>query len=147
VPNVIAWGVRVVSAVLLAGCLGCSANGSPTRAARKFLDKYYVELDQPAALPVVTGSAERKVREEIQSLREARGGGFEAPAHPRVFYRALSSKPGPTERQREAEYQLSIDGFGVKLEKRIRLLLENGDHGWKVSEFLEADLAEPQRVP
>jgi hypothetical protein len=139
--------VRVVSAVLLAACIGCSASSSPTRAARRFLDKYYVELDQPAALEVTTGSAERKVRDEIQSLREARGGGMQAPAHPRVFYRELNSRPGATDRQREAEYQLSIDGFGVKLEKRIRLILENGDHGWRVSEFLETDLVAPQRVP
>jgi hypothetical protein len=139
--------VRVVSAVLLAGCIGCSASSSPTRAARRFLDKYYVELDQPAALDVVTGSAERRVRDEIQSLREARGSGMEAPPHPRVFYRHLSSAPGSSDRQREEDYQLSIDGFGVKLEKRIRLMLENGEQGWKVREFLEADLADPQRVP
>jgi hypothetical protein len=139
--------VRVVSAVLLAGCVGCSANGSPTRAARRFLDKYYVELDQQAALDVVTGSAERRVREEIQSLREARGGDMEAPPHPRVFYRHRSSHPGANDRQREEEYQLSIDGFGVKLQKRVLLMLDKGDQGWKVREFLEADLAEPQRVP
>jgi hypothetical protein len=139
--------MRVVFAVLLAGCVGCSASSSPTRAARKFLDKYYVELDQKAALEVATGSAERKVRDEIQSLREARGAGMEAPPHPRVFYKALSSKPGPNDRQREEDYQLSIDGFGVKLQKRIRLIVEDVGGAWKVSEFLEADLAAPQLVP
>jgi hypothetical protein len=134
--------VRFVSAALLAGCVGCIPSDSPIGVARRFLDKYYVELDQQAALQVTTGPAERRVRDEIELLREARRSGLEPTVRPSVYYRKVRTKVGASDREREVEYELSIDGAGVKLKKRIRLMLENGEHGWKVREFLEADAAQ-----
>src|SRR5260221_11745647 len=57
------------SAALL---LACGSMTDPARVADKFVDKYYVESDQNTALPLTTGVAQMRLKEELALTAEAR---------------------------------------------------------------------------
>ena len=67
---------------LAVSCLfaGCSSQPAPADVAGRFLDKYYVETDQRAALPLCAGPAARRIAAEIVDLDRARRQGLPAPA-------------------------------------------------------------------
>ncbi|HUB06394.1 MAG TPA: hypothetical protein VMB50_05315 [Myxococcales bacterium] len=121
---------------------GCFSDRSPSDVERRFLDKYYLEVDQAAALALSVGPARNRIQDEIADLAEARREGLEsAPAHPRMSYRKLSDRPPPAPGQREVEYRLSIDSSGVRFDKLVDLVLEQDAGRWRVRNFAETDMA------
>ena len=134
---------RLSPACLLCLALaGCFSDRSPRDVERRFLDAYYLEVDQPAALKLAVGPAANRIQNEIADLAQARREGLEgSPAHPHMSYRKLSDRPQPAPGQREVEYQLSIDSSGVTLQKLVDLVLEAQGGHWRVRNFAEVDAA------
>jgi hypothetical protein len=120
----------------------CKGERSPQDVAERFLDKYYLEIDQPAALLLTVGPASGRIQAEIADLEAARRQGLETmPSRPRMYYSKLAERPAAAADERELEYDLSIDSQGVKLHKRVDLRLkEDGGH-WRIYNFAEADMA------
>jgi hypothetical protein len=135
--------MRRHAALLLAvGLAGCFSEKSPRDVARRFLDKYYLEIDQHAALLLCDGSAAARIKAEIADLDQARREGLESsPSHPRMYYKPLDERPATAPDQRELDYELTIDSQGVMLRKRVNLMLKSEGGSWKVVNFAEADMA------
>ncbi|MHB8416594.1 MAG: hypothetical protein ACYDCL_00860 [Myxococcales bacterium] len=135
---------RSIAALLSTLALaGCFSDRSPADVERRFLDKYYVEVDQQAALALATGPAAGRIKDEIADLAQARREGLESsPPRPRMSYRKLSDRPPPAPGRREAEYQLSIDSSGVRLNKLVDLVLQSDGGRWRVINFGETDMAQ-----
>ena len=96
-------GSLAVPLVLLA-CGGMNDAGS---VADKFVDRYYVESDQDGALPLTTGIASMRLKDELKLTRESRQGNAGMLLRPvRVYYRrrSLTGDGG----EREADYELDI---------------------------------------
>ena len=125
----------VVLALLLAGCGGMKDAAS---VADKFVDHYYVESDQDAALPFTTGIAAMRLQDELKLTREARQGNPGMQLRPvRVYYKRKALTGGGAER--EAEYELDIrPQGGGDLQRGAHLTLARQQDGtWRVSQFSE----------
>lgn len=125
----------VALALLLAACGGMKDAAS---VADKFVDKYYVESDQDAAMPLTTGIAAMRLRDELKLTREARQGNPGMQLRPvRVYYKrtALSG----ADATREADYELDIrPQGGGDLQRGAHVTLTRQQDGtWRVSEFSE----------
>src|SRR5436309_13913850 len=93
-----------VVALALAACGGMKDAAS---VADKFVDRYYVESDQDGALPLTTGIASMRLKDEVKLTRESRQGNAGMLLRPvRVYYRrrSLTGEGG----EREADYELDI---------------------------------------
>src|SRR5438105_13312216 len=125
-----------VVALALAACGGMKDAAS---VADKFVDRYYVESDQDGALPLTTGVAALRLREEMKLVAEARRGQSGMPLRQvRVYYtrRALSGEGAA----RAADYELDIrPQGGGELQRGAHLDLERLQDGtWRVSRFSES---------
>src|SRR5712671_1123173 len=96
-------GSLAVPLVLLA----CGGMKDAASVADKFVDRYYVESDQDGALPLTTGVATLRLKDELKLTREARQGNAGMQLRPvRVYYKRHSLTSGDAER--EADYELDI---------------------------------------
>ena len=124
----------VLSLVLLA----CGGAKDPASVADKFVDRYYVESDQDGALPLTTGVASMRLKEELTLTREARMGNAGMQSRPvRVYYTRKSLTGG--EAEREADYELDIrPQGGGEMRRGAHLTLARQEDGtWRVSGFSE----------
>ena len=126
-----------VVALALAACGGMKDAAS---VADKFVDRYYVESDQDGALPLTTGIAALRLKDELNLTREARQGNAGMPLRQvRVYY-----KRGSIEGQGDARstvYRLDIrPQGGGSLSRDARLELTRLPDGtWRVSRFSETN--------
>src|SRR5918912_1402983 len=123
-------------ALILLGCGGMKDAGS---VADKFVDRYYVESDQDGALPLTTGVASLRLKDELKLTREARMGnpGMQM-RQVRVYYtrKALIGD----DQERVADYELDIrpQGGGT-LQRGAKVTLSRQQDGtWRVSRFSES---------
>jgi hypothetical protein len=126
----------IALALLFGACGGMKDAGS---VADKFVDHYYVEADQDSALPLTTGVASLRLREELKLTQEARRGDPGMQVRPiRVYYRRTSLTGN--DREREAEYELDIrPQGGGELQRGARVtLVRQQDGTWRVSRFSES---------
>jgi hypothetical protein len=136
---------RAILLLLAFVATGCWSDRSPRDVAHRFLDKYYLEIDQQAALQLCVGSASGRIKAEIADLDAARREGLDAsPSHPRMYYRQLADQPVTAPGEREQQYDLTIDSQGVMLHKRIDLVLKEDGGRWRIANFAEADMAHVQ---
>src|SRR5947209_9386976 len=127
-------GPFVLSLVLL----GCGGIKDPASVADKFVDRYYVESDQDGALPLTTGVASLRLKDELRLTREARLGNPGMQLRPvRVYYsrKALTGDDA----ERVADYELDIrPQGGGDLQRGAHLILaQQGDGTWRVASFSE----------
>lgn len=127
--------VALVALVGLAGA-GCEAGDPAEAAARRFVDRYYVELDLKAARPYATGLALAKLTREEELLA-----GIDAPASagkPSVHYRLVEQSPEAMPSQRSYLFELTIS-FSDAQVVRLALVTLQGDgaNEWKVANFEE----------
>ena len=127
---------KTSAVLLLAACGGMK---DPASVADSFVDKYYVESDQDRALPLTTGIATMRLKDELNLTAEARRGstGGMQVRPERVYYkrRALDG----TGDKRNAEYDLDIrPQGGGDLQRTARVdLVQQKDGSWRVSNFSE----------
>jgi hypothetical protein len=111
----------------------------PASVADKFVDCYYVESDQDGALPLTTGVASLRLKDELNLTREARMGNPGMQLRPvRVYYtrKALTGD----DQERIADYELDIrPQGGGKLQRGAKVTLSRQQDGtWRVSRFSES---------
>ena len=127
--------MRALALLLLAACGGMKDAGS---VADKFVDRYYVESDQQSALPLTTGVASMRLKDELKLTREGRQGNPGMQLRPvRVYYSRKSlAGDGPA---READYELDIrPQGGGDLQRGAHLSLRREPDGtWRVASFSE----------
>jgi hypothetical protein len=128
-------GASVLAVVVLA----CGSMKDPGSVADKFVDRYYVESDQDGALPLTTGVASLRLKDELRLTREARMGNAGMQLRPvRVYY----TRKGLTgdDQERIADYELDIrpQGGGT-LQRGAKVTLSRQQDGtWRVSRFSES---------
>jgi hypothetical protein len=122
--------------VVVAACGGMK---DPASVADSFVDKYYVESDQDRAMPLTTGIATMRLKEELNLTAEARRGstGGMQVRPERVYYKRRTLDG--TGDKRNAEYDLDIrPQGGGDLQRTARVdLVQQKDGSWRVSNFSE----------
>lgn len=130
----------LVSAGLLLGLWlgGCEPTDPARAGAEGFIDRYYVEIDLPAARAHASGLATVKLDREMELLE-----GVDAPeagGKPQVNYRFLEERDGSDTATRGFLYELTIrfDGGGTVVRRSLVTVQQDGD-AWRVSNFQEID--------
>jgi hypothetical protein len=129
----------IISAlVVVAAVLGCSRSNSPQGVADRFVQTYYVQIDQAQALEFTTGLARERLRQELQQVASLRRGSSLEQARPKVSY--TLSRTQPEGQQVLLVYDLTITPPHVKpMLKKILLITEQVGAQWKVINFAETD--------
>jgi hypothetical protein len=126
----------------LAVLAACGGMKDPGSVADKFVDRYYVESDQQGALPLTTGVAMLRLKDELRLSAEARRPGNPLPSRQvRVYYkRSALDGNGP---ERTADYKLDIrPQGGGDLQREAHLTLaRQADGTWRVARFHETQPA------
>lgn len=120
---------------LLTACGGMKSAGS---VADRFVDRYYVESDQAGALPLTSGVATLRLREEQRLVKEARTPGMQLPSRQvRVYYKRRTLDGDGTSRTADYELDIRPEGGG-ELQRRAHLELgQEPDGTWRVTRFSE----------
>ncbi|HEV8322688.1 MAG TPA: hypothetical protein VG389_13810 [Myxococcota bacterium] len=126
-----AAALALATAVAAGGC-----QSAPERAATRFLNRYFVEADQEAALEYTTGLAAARLRREIDDTREARAVGGVTTDGRRVFYELVRRADASPERI-DLVYRLEIASGGSSYFHDVGLSLERVGDDWRVANFAE----------
>jgi hypothetical protein len=129
----------VVTALFIAvALLGCSRDNSAQGVAEKFMQAYYVQIDQAQAMEFTTGLARERLRQELQQVAPLRRGGGLAQARPKMSYALARSQPEG--HQVLLVYDLTISPPHVPpMLKKILIITERLGEQWKVINFAETD--------
>jgi hypothetical protein len=118
--------------------LGCSQSNSAQGVAERFVQAYYVQIDQAQALEFTTGLAQERLRQELQQVEPLRRGGGLEQARPKVSYTLARTQPEG--QQVLLVYDLTITPPQVKpILKKILIITEQLGEQWKVINFAETD--------
>jgi hypothetical protein len=129
---------KLLFVLLLTACGGMK---DPASVADKFVDKYYVESDQDTALPLTTGVAAMRLKDELALTADARKNQGQSAQmqlrQQRVYYsrKALKGEGDG----READYELDIrpqGGGELRRDAHLRLA-KQPDGTWRVADFTE----------
>ena len=113
-------------------CACTRAGSTPEAAARAFLDRYFVELDQKAALGLTEGVARAKIEDEIRRLGDEPLSAAEERA--RIYYRQVSQSEQDDGVAFRFRLTVMIPGdAAVEPELLVRVRSTQGQ--WKVSNF------------
>ncbi len=130
---------KAIPALLILAA-ACGGMKDPGAVADKFVDKYYVESDQDTALPLATGVAAMRLKDELGLTAEARQGtrGPQMQLRQQRVYYSRKSLTGEGE-NREADYELDIrPQGGGDLQRTAHLRLARQPDGtWRVADFSE----------
>jgi hypothetical protein len=126
--------LAVLFFAMLAGC----SQGDPARAAaERFVDRYYVEINLPAAREEAVGHAREKVDNQITLLSGVAQP--EAASRPTVHYRFLEQQ-GETERDRRGFlYELTITMDGDQAKRKALVTVREDGGTWRAANFQEID--------
>jgi hypothetical protein len=118
--------------------LGCSRSDSAQGVADRFMQTYYVQIDQARALEFSHGLARERLRQELQQVTPLRRGGSLDQARPPASYAlARTQSEG---RQLLLVYDLTITPPQAKpILKKVLLITEQLGDQWKVINFTETD--------
>jgi hypothetical protein len=126
--------------VLLIGVavVGCSRDNTPEGVANRFMQAYYVQIDQGEALEFAGALARERLQQELGAVTPLRRGGNFAAARPEVQYTLFRTQPEG--RQVLLYYDLTIAPAQVPpMLKKVLIITEQLDEQWKVINFTEAD--------
>ncbi|HSF30029.1 MAG TPA: hypothetical protein VLK82_06085 [Candidatus Tectomicrobia bacterium] len=129
----------IIGAFLIAiALLGCSPSNSAQAVADRFVQAYYVQIDQAQALEYTTGLAHERLRQELQRVAPLRRGSSLEQARPKVSYTLVRTQPEG--HQVLLIYDLTITPPQVQpILKRILIITEPLAEQWKVINFAETD--------
>ena len=126
---------------LLAGC----APKSAAAVADKFVDLYFVEIDQKKALPLTTGLAHQKIEEELSLVADIRRSYEPDQAKPSIFYtRQSQSEAGEHAR---FTYDLTIRQGHDETHRNALISAERVDGKWTIANFIVQEGHLPERPP
>jgi hypothetical protein len=126
--------VRQIAAVLLLASVAACKPTSAEAVADKFVDLYFVVIDQRRALEFTTGLARAKIEEELSLVAEVRRTVDPDSAKPSVFYTRRSSQVSG-ERARFA-YDITIRQGRDETHRNALISSERSDGRWAVANFI-----------
>jgi len=129
----------ICGAILIALILdGCSRDNTPQGVADRFVQAYYVQIDQAAALEFTTALARERLQRELQLVAPIRRGGSVEQARPKVEYNLVRTQPDG--RQVLFVYDLTITPTHVSpIMKKILIITDQFAGQWKVINYTETD--------
>lgn len=132
-------GAVVAALALAMPLLGCEPSDPARVGAENFIDRYYVEINLPAAREHAVGYATAKLDREMELLEGI--GAPESSGKPHVNYRFLSERDGSDADHRGFLYELTIIfGGGGEVVRRALVSVEEDEAGvWRVANFQELD--------
>lgn len=149
-----AFARLVVVAALAAGAAACG-KGSQRRApsnsasdvADRFVDYYFVEIDQDKALPLTTGDARRRIEEELEAVKQIRQDGYgPEKARPHVYYERVSLSTDGDGHRARAVYDITIQHGSDRSRRHALVSLHDQEGGqWRVAFFAVKDGPAPRR--
>jgi hypothetical protein len=125
------------AAATLLGAGGCQSSDPARAGAERFMDRYYVEIDLPAAREETVGIAREKIEHEMELLE-----GIDAPesgAKPTVHYRFLAGHEGSSAHRQGFVYELTILVAGQELTRRALVTVQEEAGSWRAANFEELD--------
>jgi hypothetical protein len=124
--------------LVAAALAGCSRDDTPEAVGDRFMQAYYVQIDQGQALEFTAALARERLQRELHAVAPLRRGGSVAEARPTVKYALARSQPEG--RQVLLYYDLTIAPSHVPpMLKKVLLITEQLGERWKVINFTEAD--------
>lgn len=130
----ICTGVFVVLALV-----GCTRPNTPEGVAERFVEAYYVQIDQTRALEFTAALARDKLQRELQLVAQARRGGSVEQARPKIEYTRTQSRPDG--RQVFFIYALTIKPTHVApMLTQVMISTEQIGEHWRVINFTELDV-------
>ena len=128
--------MRAAALLLLVALAACRSDpASPRGVAERFLDAHYVSIDLAAAEALTVGVAEKKLGDE-RKLVEGQAID-EGTRQPHVYYRFVEERPAGAERAHLVyRATFAVDGADT-FDRRILLVMQHGDTGWKIVNFEE----------
>jgi hypothetical protein len=128
--------LRAIGAAALV-FVSCTQSDPARAAAERFVDKYYVEIDLPAARDQAMGVGRAKIEKEMRLLE-----GVAAPesdAKPSVYYRFLAHKEGSTADRQGFLFELTISLAGTQITRRALVTMRREGEAWRAANFEELD--------
>jgi hypothetical protein len=130
--------------VLLLALAGCAPK-TPEQVADKFVDLYFVEIDQQRALDLSTGLARSKLEEELGLVEKIRHNYDPEQAKPSIYYvRRATSVQGEHAR---LTYDITIKQGRDESTRNALISVEQTDGAWKVANFIVAEGHAPAALP
>jgi hypothetical protein len=130
------WICGAILIALIVG--GCSRDNTPQGVADRFVQAYYVQIDQAAALEFTTALARERLQRELQLVAPIRRGGSVEQARPKVEYSLVRTQPDG--RQVLFVYDLTITPTHVSpMAKKVLIITDQFAGQWKVINFTETD--------
>jgi len=123
-----------VRALLLAGLLfGCGAK-RPEAVADRFVDLYFVEIDQQRALPLTAGLAHSKLEEELSLVQQVRQQAPPDLHRPTIHYqrRSLEVADG----RARVSYDITVTQGRDQTERNALITVEQQGGSWRVGNFI-----------
>jgi hypothetical protein len=131
-------GRIVISLVIAFAVASCARQNSPESTGDRFVEAYYVQIDQAQAAEFAAGLARERLQAELQKVMQLRRHDTLAQARPQVSYALARAQPEG--RQVLLTYDLTIRPSQVApILKKILLIMEPVGEQWKVVNFTEAD--------
>ncbi len=131
-------GTGIALIVCVAAC--DRSGGSAESTVRAFLDRYFVELDQRAALALTEGVARAKIEDEIRRLGDERPSAAEERA--RIYYRQVARSAQEDGVAFRFRLTVVIPGDAT-VEPELLVRLRSHDGTWRVSNFEVLPLPDP----
>jgi hypothetical protein len=133
-------------AVLLSLSFLCACQPkTPEAVADKFVDLYFVEIDQQRALALSSGLARTKLEEELGLVEKIRHNYVPDQAKPSIYYvRRSSQLLGDHAR---FSYDLTIKQGRDESQRNVLLSLEQVDGAWRVGNFIVKEGYAPTAPP
>jgi hypothetical protein len=116
--------------LVLAGCTPKSAGA----VADKFVDYYFVEIDQKRALPLTSGLARQKVEEELSLVADVRKSYQPDQAKPSIFYKRQSQSEANDHGR--FTYDITIRQGRDETHRSALITTEKMITGWTVANFI-----------
>jgi hypothetical protein len=126
-----------VRALLLLCLVGGCAPKTPAAIADKFVDLYFVEIDQRRALPLASGLARSKIEEELSLVAKVRQ--TEDPNNagkPSVFYTRRDAQVAPDNLHARFAYDITIRQGRDETRRNALISVERVGEEWKVANFI-----------
>jgi hypothetical protein len=132
------WWLAAVAAAALFGC-----SDTPERVGDRFMDRYFVEIDQARARPLTSGLATRKLDEELRLVESVRKSYSPDQAKPTVYYGRLGGETAVDHAR--ASYEVRIKQGRDDTRRSVLLTFERTGGRWTVSNFTVEETQAPSR--
>ena len=126
-------------AVLLVAC-GGGAKAGPEGAAERFLELYFVKIDQLAAREVTSGPAREMIEQELAEVAGVRAEGYgpDQSARSRITYERAWVGP-VVDGSARFIYDITIDVSGDTQHRHVLLTVRDDAGTWKVATYTMKD--------